>query len=61
MEYIVVIAAILYSLFFSYSAGKKVEKSKQQEELIEVITNAKKARAKLSDADYVKWLRSRNS
>lgn len=59
MDYLILLMTVLASIAFSYSAGKKVEKGKHSEDLIDAITNAKKARAKLSDPDYVKWLRNR--
>lgn len=36
------IAAVLGSLLFSYSAGKKVEKSKQQSGTIDAVVKARK-------------------
>ena len=59
MEYLISAVVLIISLFFSYQQGKKVEKAKHSEDMIDAITNAKKARAKLSDPDYVKWLRNR--
>lgn len=59
MDYIIAIFSFIAVMIGSYQIGKKVEKGKHSEDLIEAITNAKKARAKLSDPDYVKWLRNR--
>lgn len=50
---VILASAILLSFF----AGKKTEQNKNKEDMIDAITNAKKARAKLSDPDFVEWLR----
>ena len=58
-EYLVALVLLIGSMVFSYNTGKKVKDGEHKEEMIDAITNAKKARAKLSDDDYVKWLRNK--
>lgn len=56
-EFIITALVVAVVSFFSYRAGKTKAVSDNREEMIDAITNARKARSKLSDPDYVEWLR----
>lgn len=61
MEVLLGIVAVLLSLLFSYNTGKKVEKASNKEEVYDAIKSAEEARSKLSDGDYVDWLRKQRN
>lgn len=60
-ELLVSLAAVALASWLAYVAGKKTEQNKHTEDMIDAITNAKKARAKLSNPDYVEWLRRKRN
>jgi len=55
-EAIIIIGLLLTTAYFGVKAGKNSKDLDNKEDLIDAITNAKKARDKLSDPDYNEWL-----
>jgi len=56
IELLIFTAVTVGLIWFSYSAGKNKEKKEIQEEVIDAIESARKARLKLNDPDVVNRL-----
>lgn len=53
---LLIVAAVMIISYLSFRQGKKSEKAKGQEEILNVIEDVRKARGNLSNRDYVERL-----